>query len=817
LKSKKPNQATSATSGSAALKAGGVPELSARHERWFRIIMVTLPVLGLALIEVLLRLAGYGYPTSYFLASRTNGTPVFIENDQFSRRYFPPGLERTPQPIVMPAVKPPNSIRIFVFGESAAMGDPEPAFGFARILDILLQAALTNQHIEVVNVAVTAINSHVIREIAKDCADKQGDYWLLYMGNNEVVGPFGAGTVFSEQAPALGRVRAYIAVKSLRIGQLLDALLQKLSVKKKTPTRWDGMEMFLQQQVALDDPRMIRVYQHFETNLRDIVRRGQKSGAQVLVSSVVSNLKDSPPFASKHRARLGAAAQSEWQRAFERGIGLEAAGNFAGALTNYQQAAQVDDAFAELAFRRGRCEAALGNIVEAREHFERAHDLDTLRFRADSRINGIVGQVSADTGGCRFVDAAALFAENSTNGLVGEELLYEHVHPNFAGNYLLARAFAEGILGSRTNTLPLLGKEECARRLAFTDFDRYRVLDEVRQRLAQPPFSTQLDQAQRERRIRAQLDRLQNSSLTAARDQYESAISRRPADAVLHENYATLLQDFGQFDAAEGQWRRMLELLPQSTDACQGLANALDSQGKPVEAARWFFEALRRRPNSVEARNGLALALANAGRTEDAIRQFELALKQKPDFVEARVNLGQTLATSGRLDEAAAQYNEALRLNSNSAAANINLGKLLALQGSPVEAAARYRQAIRIKPDNSIAHYNLGNALNAMNQTTEAGRAFAEAARLRPAFAEARLNLGLALAKQGDNPGALAELSEAARLKPAWPDARFNYGVALARAGRFGEAAEQFRETLRLQPDNTQAKRFLEQAEARQY
>ena len=80
------------------------------------------------------------------------------------------------------------------------MGDPEPAFGFGRILQVLLQAKYPARHFEVVNVAITAINSHVIRQIARDCAPRQGDLWIIYMGNNEVVGPFGAGTVFGAQA-----------------------------------------------------------------------------------------------------------------------------------------------------------------------------------------------------------------------------------------------------------------------------------------------------------------------------------------------------------------------------------------------------------------------------------------------------------------------------------------------------------------------------------------------------------------------------------------------------------------------------------------
>jgi tetratricopeptide (TPR) repeat protein len=811
LKAKKPTPARPADSAPAASPIA-LRKPPAGHKFWFRLTAIAVPLLGLVLLEILLRLAGYGYPTMFFLKSRTNGVPVFIENEKFSRRYFPPGLERTPQPVVIPKVKPPNTIRLFIFGESAAMGDPEPAFGFGRILEVMLQEAFTNKRVEVINVAVTAINSHVIREIAKDCADKQGDYWLVYMGNNEVVGPFGAGTIFGAQAPSLSVLRANLALKNLRLGQLLDALRQKLSGSRGTPKTWAGMEMFLKQKVVQHDPRMTRVYKHFETNLRDIVRLGRNSGVRVLVSPVVCNLKDCPPFASQHRRELSEAQRTEWDRLFQAGVKAEEAGNLSTALASYQKASEIDGSHAELRFRMGRCEEALGELVAARESFSRARDLDALRFRADSRVNAIISNVAAHDSSVGKAAADATIERHSTNRLVGDQLFYEHVHLNFSGNYLLARAFAEQILSTATNTAVLLSEVECAHRLAFTDFDRYRVLDEVRQRLALPPFNTQLGHEQRERRIREQLDRLQSGSFTAARTLYEQAIARRPDDPVLRENFAALLQDFSQAEAAEIQWRRMAELLPHSVQACYGLANSLDTQGKSTEAVRWFAETLRRSPDSIEAHNGLGLALANLNRSQEAIREFERALRLKPDFVEARINLGQTLTARGRLDDAMAQYAEALRVNSNSVPAHINLGKLLSSQNRPAQAAAHYREAIRIKPDNAIAHFNLGNALTALNHPDAAAQSFAEAVRLRPGFAEAQLQLGHALARQGNNAGALAQFEEVVRLKPNWPEALFNYGVALAKSGRFTEAAEQFQETLRSQPDNVQAKKFLDQA-----
>ena len=61
---------------------------------------------------------------------------------------------------------------------------------------------------------------------------------------------------------------------------------------RESPVFPKGMEMFLKQQIRQDDPRMARVYSHFEANLADLVRRGEASGARVLLCSLVSNLNE---------------------------------------------------------------------------------------------------------------------------------------------------------------------------------------------------------------------------------------------------------------------------------------------------------------------------------------------------------------------------------------------------------------------------------------------------------------------------------------------------------------------------------------------
>ena len=44
-------------------------------------------------------------------------------------------------PVRLPAKKAPGTIRNFILGSSAAMGDPEPSCSLARVLDVMLRTS----------------------------------------------------------------------------------------------------------------------------------------------------------------------------------------------------------------------------------------------------------------------------------------------------------------------------------------------------------------------------------------------------------------------------------------------------------------------------------------------------------------------------------------------------------------------------------------------------------------------------------------------------------------------------------------------------
>jgi tetratricopeptide (TPR) repeat protein len=423
------------------------------------------------------------------------------------------------------------------------MGDPEPAFGFSRYLDVMLSERYPSMKFEIVNTGSVAINSHVVLPIAKGLAKYRPDLFIIYSGNNEVVGPYGPGTALTSAVMSLPLIRSNIFYRSTRIGQLLTTV--------GTPKQeWRGMAMFLDKQVRANSPLMKHAYANFEYNLRDTIAVAHNAGAKVIVSTVATNLMDCAPFGSLHREDMGSDGLRSWSTLVQQGAEQENAGAYPEALESYAAAASIDDEYAELEFRIARTLEALGNYGAAREHFLRARELDTLRFRADSTINNINRSVANSFPGAELVDADAIFTKESPNGIIGSELVYEHVHLTPHGNYLLARAMflqiAKQLPADARHSLQpedVLSQAECEQLLAFTKFDHSRATAEMLRRLQEPPFTNQLNHSDQVLRLMMKADDSdENPNDTAA--QYQWALARRPDDRILHFNYGVFLNQY---------------------------------------------------------------------------------------------------------------------------------------------------------------------------------------------------------------------------------------------------------------------------------
>lgn len=697
----------------------------------FRIVALTvIPVLLFLLLELGLRVVGYGFPVTATIKCKMNEMGAYGDNVRFGWRFFPQNIARESEPFIFPADKSDGTYRIFVLGSSAAQGVPDAAYCFARFLKVMLQDKYPSVKFEIINTAAAAINSHVVLEIAKDCARHEPDLFIVYLGNNEVVGPYGAGTVFAPLSRHLFLIRAGIAVKAARLGQLLTNLLESAAAGRDTPEVWSGMEMFLEKQVRAGEKRLETVYQHFETNLEDISRFARKSGAAILFCTVGSNLKDSPPFASLHRPGLMETEKKKWDGIYQQGVAYEDAGEYAKAVTRYIAAAEIDDSYADLQFRLGRCYWAMGEYERARDRFIKAREIDTLRFRADNRINGIIRDVASEKSGdgVYLVDAVKAFEKNSPNEVPGEELFYEHVHLNFHGTYLLARTIFEQVEGTlservkhqKENKRPLLTESECVRRLAYTGWDRHRIADEIlNDFVKKPPFTNQLYHKRQVRRMEKEFKALEiylaPEALKKTAAQYREAIQKTPSDWRLYWKYGKLLAE-----------------------------NMKDYQ----TAAKQFLFVQSFLPHSFMGYHAMASVLRGLNDYDGAIAQYLESIRMKPTHGEAHYYLGLLYQKRGQFDKAEEYYSKAMRLQPNGVPAYNNLGEILLQQGRVDEAMKVCRKGLLYAPDNPILHCNLGVILNKQGRRDEAIREVSTALQLDPNSAEIRRVLQVILKKR---------------------------------------------------------------------
>lgn len=532
---------------------------SRRHWLFLAVFTVAVPTLLLAGLELGLRLAGFGHSPHFFRQAKTaGGETVWRENRDFTAPFFGEALVRRPQPVRLPLRKAPRTYRIFVLGSSAAMGDPEPAFSLARVLEAQLRHACPQLRFEVVNTAVTAINSHLVRGIAADCAQLEPDLFIVYEGHNEVIGPFGPAGVFAPFLRGAAAVRATVWLKGTRLAQLAA----RLGRGAGAPENWGGMEMFLRQQLSANDPRLDTVRAHFRANLAAIADAARQAGATTFLCTTVANQRDFAPFLSG------------------------------------------PDGEAEKTYQAGRRALDAGRDPEARDLLQHALDLDPLRFRADSRLNRIVRALGA-TGRPQLevVDVAAALAAKSPHGIPGNEFLHEHVHLNLRGTHEVALTLLPPIVldlkkrGLVSAPAPdPLGLDEVSFRLGYHTHEQAMIALELANRFSKPPFTGQSDHAARlaawRRRAAAAQALLARPDATAAlRELGRRAVAAAPDDWLLARNTGAMLVARQQPTEALPLLQRAAAWIDDDVDTLVALGWAHRALGQTAEADAAFAQA----------------------------------------------------------------------------------------------------------------------------------------------------------------------------------------------------------------------------------
>lgn len=233
-----------------------------------------------------------------------------------------------------------------------------------------------------------------------------------------------------------------LKLRQLRITQLMAAALHKLSPLKPAGTEGGGktrMEMMVaEQQIPFGSVMYERGITQFTANMDNTLRMLDEANVPVFISNLVSTEKDLFPFVS---IAPDSAKYPGFGTAYRNGEQAIAKGDSTAAMQYFLAAENSYSAHAGCNYYLGVLSFQKGDSTAAKTYYDKARDLDALRFRAPSKLNKVLLDLCSKYKNAHLVDANAAFEAASPGHIIGNNLVLEHVHPNLDGYALLSDVF----------------------------------------------------------------------------------------------------------------------------------------------------------------------------------------------------------------------------------------------------------------------------------------------------------------------------------------------------------------------------------------
>ncbi|MFZ6666290.1 hypothetical protein [Peijinzhouia sedimentorum] len=404
----------------------------------FYIITFLVPFLLVGFIEL-----------AFYVFNIAEEVPIFIEseidkrylklNPNIAERYFKSSLisVRGENDSFL-KTKSESTLRIVIQGESSIQGFPYGhSISAPRILKSYLKKIYPSYKVEVINLGITAISSYVIKDMAYEVAKLEPDYVIIYAGHNEFYGAYGSAT--SEYATTNENITAlFFFLKRFRVFRFISSFIAGSEVEEFDATKTLMEKMAYDKKIELDSEIYSTTIERFTSNIKDISNIYKRNSIPFAISTLAINLKDQPPFLSENLTI---------EKLYEYIDLIKEDSVSNEVVSELEKLEKAYPTNALLYYLLGKSNLQLGNTNAAEKYFILSLQHDALRFRAPLELNNRLVEL-ANSENIDLIDVYNTFKIHSNAGIIGNELILEHIHPNILGYSILAYCFLENILGS---------------------------------------------------------------------------------------------------------------------------------------------------------------------------------------------------------------------------------------------------------------------------------------------------------------------------------------------------------------------------------
>lgn len=238
---------------------------------------------------------------------------------------------------------------------------------------------------------------------------------------------------------------------------------------------------------------------------------------------------------------------------------------------------------------------------------------------------------------------------------------------------------------------------------------------------------------------------LQSNQITITIEKYTQMLVQNPEAPEIHFNLGILYAQKKRWRKSIKHYRKAIKIDPKLTDAYRNIAKVYLKIGNEIEAANFWYKAIKLEPGKEKIEQ--YLGLGNTFRTQKQYNKaadcYRQVIEVRPDLIPAYHALAKIFNIQGKHKQIISIYLQGMQKNKQNPEFHLALAQALASQNKWERASNRFRLALKLDSNIAIGYYHWGYVLSQIEKWQQAEECYKKAIKIKPEYWEAYYYLGL--------------------------------------------------------------------------